>query len=513
MRAPNRPALYPFQVETVAKINAKVAEGVLRPLVALPTGSGKTVIASELISEFVAAGRRVLFLVHRRELTKQSSLKLFSFGIDHGIIQAGFPTRPSALVQVASIATLWVRAVASRSIDLPMVDLIVVDEAHHARARTWRKIIGNYPAAVVVGLTATPVRADGKGLGGDLFQEILQPVTIRELIAQRYLVPTVTYAPVRPDLTGVRVERGDYVESQLAQRMNTQKLVGDIVEHWHKIGKPRRTVVFATGVAHSVHIRDEFRRSDVRAEHIDGTTPAEERDLILAELADGFIDVVTNCQVLTEGWDSPEVSCIVLARPTKSFGLYRQMVGRTLRPAPGKENALILDHAGAVFQHGFVDDPIAWELSEDRRAENKAHAARGKYDAPGLTTCPECHAVRFEGRPCSVCGWRPVAKPRYVEFEDGQLGVVNRNRSVDAPVFDEFEFYKQLLWLLQEKRQKNPAIKDGWAAHKFKDRVGRWPPYAWKGVDALIPTPDVRQWVRSRDIAYAKEMESAGRTR
>ena len=165
--------------------------------------------------------------------------------------------------------------------------------------------------------------------------------------------------PEHPDLTGVRVERGDYMERQLAERMDQAKLIGDIVEHWHRLAGSGKTVVFATGVAHSVHIRDEFLRSGVLAEHIDGTTPTEERDAILARLSRGETEVVTNCMVLTEGWDQPDVSCIVLARPTKHMGLYRQMIGRVLRPAPGKEYALVLDHAGAVFQHGFVEEPFS----------------------------------------------------------------------------------------------------------------------------------------------------------
>ena len=283
-------------------------------------------------------------------------------------------------------------AVRSTTIDLPPANLVIVDEAHHARARTWRRLIEAYPLARIVGLTATPCRGDGRGLG-NTFELLIEGASVAELVAGHWLVQTKVYAPSRPDLTGIQVRRGDYVEDQLAAKVNTAQLVGDIVEHWHKLGECRRTVVFAVNVAHSVHIRNEFRRSGVLAEHIDGSTPLEERNSILKQLATGKIEIVTNCQVLTEGWDCPEVSCIVLARPTKSLGLYRQMTGRTLRPAPGKTDALVLDHAGAVFQHGFVDDPIVWTLDEDERAENQAHSRRGEHHAPALTTCPECHAV------------------------------------------------------------------------------------------------------------------------
>src|SRR5262249_19702382 len=151
------------------------------------------------------------------------------------------------------------------------------------------------------------------------------------------------------------------------ERMDRDKLVGDIVTHWHKYGEHGRTVAFACSVGHSVHIRDEFLRSGVRAAHIDGNTPMDERDDILAQLTAGEIEVVSNCMVLTVGWDMPDVGCCILARPTKKMGLYRQMIGRVLRPAPGKTDAIILDHSGAVFRHGFAEDHVEWTLDPERR--------------------------------------------------------------------------------------------------------------------------------------------------
>jgi DNA repair protein RadD len=301
--------LHPYQVDVIARINGVVSSGLSRILLVAPTGSGKTVIAAEIMRDAASQGRRILFLDHRRELTKQASRKLYQFGVDHGIVQAGFPARPSEHAQIASIQTLHARAVRSRSIELPRADLVVVDEAHHARAVTYRHLLEAYPNAVILGLTATPCRGDGRGLG-NVFQMLIECPSVAELIANGYLVGTNVYAPTRPDLTGVHVRRGDYVESELAARMNTAKLVGDVVEHWLRLGERRPTVVFAVDVAHSVHLRNEFRDAGVLAEHLDGSTPIEERDRILAQLASGTIDVVTNCMVLTEGWDQPRVSCL-----------------------------------------------------------------------------------------------------------------------------------------------------------------------------------------------------------
>jgi DNA repair protein RadD len=493
------PALRDYQVQVIAQIEEEVTAGKRRPLLVAPTGAGKTVIAGACIAKEAARGRRVLFLAHRRELIQQASTKLYAVGIEHGIIQAGIPTRPSERVQVASIQTLHARAIRGSAMDMPPADLVVVDEAHHVRARSYRQILDAYPEAMILGMTATPCRSDGRGLG-NVFDVIVECPSVPELIAGGYLVPTRVYAPTQPELKGIKVERGDYVEKQLAECMDRAQLVGDIVTNWHRLAERRKTVVFATGVAHSVHLRDEFRRSGVWAEHIDGSTPIEERDAILAKLAAGTVEVVTNAMVLTEGWDSPEVSCLIIARPTKHMGLYRQMVGRALRPAAGKADALILDHAGAIFEHGFVEEPVIWTLSEDRRAANPVQASRALFRAPALTTCPECSAVRFEGRPCPACGWRPQPKPQAFDVVDGDLGQVDRQRRVANQNYGDAEkrhFNAQLLYIARER-----GYKPGWAAYKFKEKFGHWPP---RGSPAPMPPEEAtRAWVRSREIAYAK---------
>jgi superfamily II DNA or RNA helicase len=474
-----------------------------------PTGSGKTVIAAAIIAGACRDRRRVLVLAHRREIVAQTVDKLYRVGIGVGTIQAGFPKRPGEPVQVASVQTLHARAVRSRSIAPPPADLVVVDEAHHVRARTYRRLLEIYPGAVVLGLTATPCRGDGRGLG-NVFEVLIEAASVADLTRDGFLVPSLIFAPSRPDLTGIRVERGDYVETALAERVDTVQLVGDIVEHWHRHAKRRRTVVFATGVAHSAHIRDEFRRAGVLAEHIDGSTPIEERDRILRQLAAGEVEMVCNAMVLTEGWDCPAVSCLVLARPTKSLNLFRQMVGRVLRPDPasGKSDALILDHAGAVYAHGRPDDPIIWTLGEDRRAENAVHAARGTNGHPSLVDCPECHAVRFQGQPCPACGWRPRPKAAPVEVADGELVEVGRDR-VAPPTVADFatrrHFYQQLLWIGRERK-----YKPGWAAYKYKEKFGMWP-NDMRILDPVLPEPAVRAWVRSRQIAYAKAQNKSRR--
>lgn len=501
------PVLRSYQSDVVDRIWAAIAAGCRAPLIVAPTGAGKTVIAAEIVRREIGAGRRALFLAHRRELIAQASEKLHALGIlDQGIILAGHPTRPAAPVQIASISTLHARAVRSTKMDLPPADLVLVDEAHHIRAASYRAIVAEYPEAVIIGLTATPCRGDGRGLGNS-FDRIIECPGVAELIELGYLVPTRVFAPSRPDLSGVKVARGDYVEAQLAERMDRAELVGDIVEHWLRLAERRRTVVFATTVAHSVHLRDQFRAAGVWAEHIDGGTPADERDGILAKLRAGSVEVVCNCAVLCEGWDQPEVACLVLARPTRSTALFRQMVGRALRPAPGKVDALVLDHAGAVFEHGFIDDPIRWTLQEDRRAENPRQAARMAHKAPALATCPECHAVRLGGQACSNCGWRPQARAEVVAVRDGDLAPVDRNRKVglaDWTPEEKHSFFRQLIWIARERN-----YRAGWASHKYRERFGVWPAAGAPAIPSA-PTDATRSWVRSRQIAYAKGAAARG---
>ena len=199
-------------------------------LYVLPTGGGKTVIAGTVIELAVQRGDRVLVLTHRREILKQTSSKL---AIEHGLIQAGLNIDLRYRVQVASMQTLWARCMRTDRLSLPLADLIIIDEAHHVAAYTWQAIIEEYPKARLLGLTATPCRGDGRGLG-NFFRELIEGPQISELIAQKHLVPTIYYAPVNPDLRGVETRQGDYVVTQLADRMNRNDLVGDIVSNWHK---------------------------------------------------------------------------------------------------------------------------------------------------------------------------------------------------------------------------------------------------------------------------------------
>ena len=496
--------LRPYQVDVIDELERKIVAGVRRIIIVAPTGSGKTVKAAASIKRAVEARKNILVLAHRREIIAQTSGKLHAHGIAHGIIQAGFKPRPLEAVQVASIATLYGRAIRTDRMELPPADLLIVDEAHHCPAQTYQKIIDAYPNAVLLGLTATPCRSDARGLGG-IFEAIVECPQVAELVAQGYLVKTRVYAPTDPDLTGVRTVAGDYVENQLADKMDRPKLIGDIVTHWHKYGERRKTVAFAVSVQHSIHIRDEFMASGVRCEHIDGSTPKPERDAALARLASGELELITNCMVLTEGWDMPEVGCCILARPTKKMGLYRQMIGRVLRPADGKRDAIILDHSGAVFRHGFAEDPVEWTLDPDRRAEAPAHSKRLEHGySSRLLECTQCGSVRVAGEPCSHCGFLPQRPPQPVPIHDGELGLVESGQ-VKPPSYGEAartEWHAMFVYIARER-----GYDPKWPNVNYKKKFGIWPPWG-SNPAPIAPTPEVRSWVRSRIIAYAKSRGS-----
>jgi DNA repair protein RadD len=485
--------LRPYQKEAVDKIQQSKHN---RLLVVSPTGSGKTHVANALMTASAAEFKHSLLVVHRREIILQTRDKLKALGVNPGVIMAGELPDLLASVQLAAIQTLHARAIRSERMKIPLAHLLVIDEAHRACAETYKKVIAAYPDAKIVGLTATPCRGDGRGLGG-IFDELIELPQVPDLIEAGYLVPTVNFGPQDVDLRGIETRQGDYVVGQLARRMNTAPLVGNIVVHWLKYSERRKTVIFAVDVAHSVHIRDELIKAGVRAEHIDGDTPKAQRDETLARLARGEIEVVCNCMVLTEGWDMPEVGCCVLARPTKQMGLYRQMVGRVLRPSPGKTNAIVIDHSGAVNKLGFVEDRIEWTLDPEGRAKNATQRKREATGGDRIVECSQCDAMRQGGKACPNCGFLPQTRPNDYLVRDGELGRIDRH-GTHKPAYSakEREQWYAMLRGYGEERGR----KEGWAFYSYVAKFGEEPPPNRKP-RPITPTPEVRAWARSRDIA------------
>lgn len=400
-----------YQRRAVDDLRAAYARGARAPLFVLATGGGKTFTFVYVAQNAVARGNRVLILVHRQELLMQASRSLSAMGVQHGLIAAGHPQTDEP-VQVASVQTL-VRRLARGPLSF---DLIVVDESHHAVAGSWRKIIQSLPNARVLGVTATPIRSDGKGLR-DVFDAMVLGPSIGELIALGYLVQPVVYAPPTPlDLTGVRRRMGDFDQAQLAERLDKPAITGSAVGHYAKLCNGKPAIAFCVSVAHAQHVAEQFRAAGFRAQSIDGSMHDTERKRAIDDLGTGRLHVLTSCDIISEGTDIPVVSAAILLRPTQSMGLYLQQVGRTLRPALGKDRAIILDHVGNCHRHGMPDADRQWSLDGVQSTKRAAND-----NAPTLRQCEKCYAVFLPRAVCPECGHVHEIKARQIDEVDGEL--------------------------------------------------------------------------------------------
>jgi superfamily II DNA or RNA helicase len=276
--------------------------------------------------------------------------------------------------------------------------------------------------------------------------------------------------------------------------MDQAKLVGDILENWANIAPERQTVVFATNVAHSKHIRDEFIRMGVAAEHVDAHTPSEDRDEILDRFRTGVTQVVTNVGVYSEGADFPWCSCIVLARPSKSYGRFVQYAGRGLRPYPGKKDCIVIDHAGLVNEHGFLEDPVYWTLDDDEKAWKKAEP---RVREKTIHECKMCMYI-FVGPRCPQCGTRVKDYLKKIATTDDELERLNKPKTEKATMEEKAEFYGMAKYYARDK-----GYKEGWCSQKYKSKFGVWP-NKLKRQSPIIPDTGFLNYIKHLNIKWAK---------
>ncbi len=494
-----------YQIDLIDKIKLSLAEGFKKILVVLPTGGGKTIVMAEFIKVLAEELKNILFLAHRRELIFQGSEKIESFGIEHGLIMSGEKKSLLHSVQVASIQTLAARLKRNR-INPPLADTIIVDEAHHATATTYLKIFEQYPEAAIIGFTASPVRKDGRGLG-TVFETMIEGPSISELTKQGHLVGCQYYSPTKAELInlkGLQVQRGDFNEKQLAERVDTPEIYADIVLTFSRICPHLQALCYAVSIKHAIHIRDCFVEAGFKCEYISGDTPKPERDEILRQFKNGEIQIIVNCMVLVEGYDCPSASCCILARPTKSFGLYLQMVGRVLRPFTGKHDAIILDHAGAVHEHGFIDEPIPWALEPGQKIkERKAKTKTKKKEA---IECKECHLIYRHQRECPGCGWMPEIKGKIINILDGELKKLSRDgsqRERKQTALEKEYFHAELIFI-----QRQRGYKQGWVGLQYKNRYGDWPKWG-ANPKPIKPSHETLAFIKRENRKYAKQQRAA----
>lgn len=355
-----------YQIKLKREIYQAWQEGATKVLAQLPTGGGKSCVLSSIVKDAEAKGYEVLVMAHRHELLEQLQGTLRRYEIFSGLIKSGYPYTPMP-VQVASVQTMAKRL---EKIELNP-KLIVYDEAHHCTASTYRKILDFYPNAKVLGMTATPCRTDGKGLG-DIFEVLVKGATIPELVELGSLVPP-TYYVSRSVIFGlpVRTSGGDYHLGDLGNAVRESRIEGDLVREWKEKAEDLQTIVFAVNVEHSIEIVKKYREAGIPSHHLDCSIPPIERKAILSQFATGKIKVLSNVGIVSEGFDVPACSCVQIARPTKSLSLYFQMIGRALRPLKGKSEAIVLDHGGVYVELGCVMAPINWHLNESKPVKNK----------------------------------------------------------------------------------------------------------------------------------------------
>jgi superfamily II DNA or RNA helicase len=418
-----------YQIRAIDLVRGEYRRGRRAVLLVLPTGAGKTATASQLIAWAVARGRRCLFLVHRREIVLDTHRRLVAAGVACGVVMSGEPTL-DAPVQVCSVQTLVARE------QHPPADLLVWDEAHHCAAETYREIRAKYPSAWHLGLTATPERSDGAPLG-DAFEALVAPISVAELVEAGHLAPIDVIAPPT----------------------RLQSAIGATpADAWREHGGGRPAVIFTGTIAES---RECVAAIGERAAHIDGSTPRRERDEILRRFERGDLDVVSNCSVLTEGWDSARAEVCVLARGCGSLPVYLQTIGRVRRTGGNaSKRCLLLDLAGAAHEHGMPDEDREWSLTEGQ--------AKRRSDREALSTCLHCGAVsRYasRGARCRRCG-QPWPEVERVEVRRQQLAAV-------AVTSTRREREDELARLQRIARER--GYKPGWIGVRFKEKYGFWP--------------------------------------
>lgn len=477
--------LRPHQARAIDLLRSSLAQGNRKVVIQGPTGFGKTLTAAKIIEGALAKNNKVIFTAPAVSLIDQTVAAFANEGIhDVGVMQANHPrTNSLARVQVASVDTLARR-------DIPEAALVIVDECH-IRRKVIDDLMQQRQDVFFVGLSATPWR---KGMGL-VWDDLVIPVTIGDLIAQGYLSQFAAFAPDVPDMTGVGVgASGDYLEGEAQEVMEGKALMASVVQTWLERGQNRPTLLFGVNRAHAKALQEQFERNGIAAGYCDAFTDTVERALLAERFKAGEIKVACSVRTLTTGVDWP-VSCIIDAAPTRSEMLHVQKIGRGLRVNPGTEDLLILDHAGNSLRLGLVTDIQHQHLDKTEPGEKQERKKGEKLPKE----CGNCGAV-VSTLVCPFCGHerKPVAG---VETVDGEL--VEITSKAKAPTKAEKQvFYSQLLGMAFERR-----YKPGWAANKYREKFGVWP----KGLDKCSeePGPEVRNWVKSRQIAWAKKQEAS----
>ena len=471
--------LRPYQVETIRLVRQSFGKGFHRVVIQAPTGFGKTLVATKIIEGAGDKGNRVIVTVPTISLIDQTVSAFEAEGITGiGVMQANHPrTDPMAKIQVASIQTLARR-------DIPKAALVIVDECH-IRSKVIEALMQKRPDVFFIGLSATPW---SKGMGL-LWQDLIVPCTIKDLIEQGYLSQVRVFAPDIPDLSSVKVVAGDYHEGQVAEVMEGKALMASVVETWLEKGDNRPTLLFGASCAHAKKLAEAFERVGVATAYCDAYTDSVERQLIERQFRKGDVKICCSVRTLTTGVDWP-VSCIIDAAPTKSIMLHVQKNGRGLRVNPGTEDCLILDHAGNNLRLGLFTEISRDALDKTKPGEKQIAERKEKLPKE----CVNCLALHT-GLTCPACGHERKHVVG-IETVDGELIEFTPKKA--KPTRDEKQrFFGMALWMADVR-----GYKPGWAANLFRRKFDCWP----RGLAEIRIEADQAFicYEKSRRIAFAK---------
>jgi superfamily II DNA or RNA helicase len=450
-----------YQIDLIDELRAEL-QNHRRVLTVLPTGAGKTHTFCTIAQLSTYRNHNVLILVHRSELIEQTSRRLQAMDVPHGVIAPRHPVT-HAQVQVASI-----HSAARRLSAFPWSpNLVIVDEAHHCAARSWRQVLDGYPNAHVIGWTATPQRLDGKGLR-ESFDALIEGPGVRRLIGAGALSNYRLYAPpTGADLSGLAKRAGDYRAEQIEERMSTDKVLYAAVDNYRRFAPARRAIAFCTTIKHAELVVKAFAAAEIPACSVDGTLSAGDRADRLDQFKSGAVRVLVSVDLISEGFDVPACDCAILLRPTASVSVYLQQVGRALRPSDTE--AIILDCAGNSATHGLPCEPRAWSL------DGIAPKSRSELQAVAIRVCPACYSVHRPAAICPYCGHAhkttEKSPPREVQAELSEVDLKRaaaEERAEQKQRRSEVGKARTLEELLQIAKER--GYKPGWAYSVMKSR-------------------------------------------
>lgn len=437
-----------YQSDLIKKIKREFCRGKKSVVAVLGCGGGKSVIQGNIARSATEKHNNVLFLIHRKELADQIHNTFEQCDVD-------FRYCDIQMVQTA----------VRRINKLTQPDLIITDEAHHAAANSYTKIYDAFPDALRIGFTATPARLSG-GLDG-VFDSMVEGVSTEWLIENHYLSPYKYYSVKLVDTSKLHRRAGEYVRAEVEELMLDRAIYGDVLDSWRRYASRKKTIIYCASITSSEAVVEEFAVAGISAAHLDGTTPKGERERIIQAFRDGEITVLSNVELFGEGFDVPDCECVVLLRPTLSLTVHIQQSMRSMRYKEGK-TAIIIDHVGNVFRHGFPDDIREWSLEDDR--EHREQGERTSF----VRQCGHCFATFPSTRSiCPYCGEVLTQGREEIEHREAEIAEVRRNtlRMADYTDYHKCESFEEL-----KEFGKAHGYKFAWALRKAVEMGFYYPP-------------------------------------